>query len=70
MAISVKIVRIPGSVSELMLDDGATVNDAMSAAGTSVNSGERLEVDGREASGGTTLYDGARIVISKAAKGA
>lgn len=70
MAINVKLARIPGAVSDLMLNDGATVNDAFAAGGFTYQSGESIKVDGAEANGSTTLRDGSRIYVgTKAAKG-
>jgi uncharacterized Zn ribbon protein len=70
MTISVKIVRVPGAVTELMLDDGATVNDALAAAGISATHGEAMKVAGRDATGNEVLSNGDSIVIAKAAKSA
>ncbi len=69
MSISVKVVRVPGAVTEVELNDGATVADALAAAGTSLSSGEAVKVDATPAELTTTLSDGNRVVIAKGAKG-
>ena len=70
MPISTKIVRIPGQVVELVLEDGATVANALAAASIEVASGEAITVDGRSASPSTTLNDGARVILARSAKSA
>lgn len=67
--LNVRLARVPGSVQELALNDGATVSDALTAAGTSVQSGEVLKVNGADASLGTQLNDGDRVLLVKGAKG-
>jgi len=70
MALNVKLARIPGTVSDLVLNDGATVADAFSVAGFSYQSGESIKVDGVDGDTTTVLRDGSRIYVgTKAAKG-
>lgn len=68
--ISVKIIRIPGAVTNVTLQDGSTVADAMQVSNTQVGEGEALQVNGIDAGLHTPLNSGDRIVISKGAKGA
>ncbi|NVZ07982.1 hypothetical protein HW932_01745 [Allochromatium humboldtianum] len=70
MTMFVKIVRVPGSVSEIALNDGATVADALAAADITPSSNEELTVNGHASAQDATLSDGARIVLAKAAKSA
>lgn len=65
----VKVVRVPGAVSDLELDDGATVGDALSAAQLTVGSGETIKVNGSSATESTRLSNGDRIIVAKGAKG-
>ncbi len=70
MAVSAKVVRIPGAMTEVMLNDGATVADALAAANTSLASGEGLTVNSLPATLDTPLAQGNVVVVSKSAKGA
>lgn len=70
MAISVKVVRVPGAVVELVLEGGATVGQALAAANITPTSGESVKVNAADATSDTALSDGDRVYISKAAKGA
>lgn len=67
--LNVRFARVPGTVQELVLNDNATVGDALSQAGTSVQSGEALKVNGADATTSTMLNDGDRIMLVKGAKG-
>ena len=49
--IFVKVVRIPGAVTEVALSQGATVADAMSAAGISSSGSESIRVGAADAVG-------------------
>jgi TusA-related sulfurtransferase len=67
--INIKVVRVPGAVVEVVLDDGATVADALQHANITVDAGESLKVNTDDATLATVLVDGARVILSKAAKG-
>ena len=67
--ITAKVVQIPGAVTEVMLEDGATVSDALTAANITVQSGYAVKVDGSDVDNSTPLTDGARIIVAKSAKG-
>ncbi len=67
--ITVKVIRVPGAVSEVGLDSGSTVEHALAAADTVVGDNEKLQVNGADATDSTRLNDGDRVVISKGAKG-
>ena len=67
--LNVRFARVPGTVQELVLNDGATVSDALSQAGTSVQAGEALKVNGSDATLSTALSDGDRVLLVKGAKG-
>ena len=69
MSITVKIARVPGPVSEVMLNDGATVADALASASMQRGNNEILRVNGAEASDSTVLSDGDRVVLVVGAKG-
>lgn len=67
--INIRIARVPGTVQELALEDGATVADALRQAGMSVQTGEALKVNISDATTGQVLSDGDRIMLVKGAKG-
>lgn len=69
MSIDIKVIRIPGAVVDVVLNDGATVADALSAASTSVQSGEVVKVNGAVVSVDTELEDGDRVILAVGAKG-
>jgi UPF0288 family protein (methanogenesis marker protein 3) len=70
MSIMIKIVRVPGTVTEVGLEDGATVQDALDTADTYVAENEAITVNGVPATPSTPLTDQARVVISRGAKSA
>lgn len=67
--IFVKIVRVPGAVTEVGLTQGATVQDALDAAGIEPNSNESLKVGSTTVDRNYTLVDGDRVIHSMGAKG-
>jgi hypothetical protein len=69
--ITAKLVRIPGAVVEVVLDDGATIQDALDAAGIgSIASNEGLSMNGNKVETTALVADGARICLAKEAKSA
>lgn len=68
--ITVKLIKVPGTITEVALEDGATVADALTAGGQEVGDGQEVTVNGNSANSTTSLNDGDRIVIAKGAKGA
>lgn len=44
----VKVARTGGTVTEVMLEEGATVEDALSSAGLSTGDSERVRLNGRQ----------------------
>lgn len=67
--VEVKVVRVPGAVKDVVLETGATVNDALAAAGVSLDSNESVVVNGQATSGTAPISDGSRILVAKGAKG-
>jgi putative ubiquitin-RnfH superfamily antitoxin RatB of RatAB toxin-antitoxin module len=67
--IFVKVVRVPGAVTEVALSQGATVADALSAAGISSTGSESIRVGAADATVDTSVGDGDRVVIAQGAKG-
>jgi putative ubiquitin-RnfH superfamily antitoxin RatB of RatAB toxin-antitoxin module len=65
----VKVIRVPGAVKEVGLEDGATVADALEAAELQKGENEALKVGSKNASLSDALSDGDIITISKGAKG-
>ena len=68
--ITVKVIRVPGAVTEVGLNTGATVKDALDAAGVTIGRNESVKLNGTDTSMDTCLQEGARILVAKAAKGA
>lgn len=70
MTMFVKIVEVPGAVTEVALESGATVSDALEAGDLIVAPNQSVTVNGSPASNDTELTDGARVIVSKEAKSA
>ena len=68
--ITAKVIRVPGAVTEVGLESGATIADALTAASVDVGSGETVKLNGGDTSMDAVVSDGARILVAKAAKGA
>lgn len=68
MTITVKVAVVPGTVTEVALEDGASVADAISSANVSTD-GYSVKLNGVATNNSATLSDGDRIFISKDAKG-
>ena len=69
MSIIVKVMEIPGITREVGLEDGSTAQNALEIAGVTVGDGQKLQVDGRDATHDTVLTNEARVTVSKGAKG-
>lgn len=67
--IFVKVIRIPGAVTEVALSAGATVADALSAASIEPTGSEAIKVGSETVETSYTVADGDRVVISQGAKG-
>ena len=68
--ITVKVIRVPGAVTEVGLESGATVGQALEAASVEVGSGESIKLNGADTANDAVVSDGSRILVAKAAKGA
>ena len=68
--ITVKVIRVPGTVTEVGLESGSTVGDALSAASIEVGSGEAVSLNGSTVATDATVNDGDRLIVAKGAKGA
>lgn len=68
--ITVKVIRVPGAVTEVGLEEGATVADALSAASLTMGEGEAVKLNGSDTTMDATVSDGSRLIVAKAAKGA
>lgn len=66
--LTVRVIQLPGLVKEVALEDGATVQDAMSVAGIEQANGT-IKVDGNVATAATAVSDGSTITIAKGPKG-
>ncbi len=68
--LNIKVAQAPGTVREVVLNDGATINDALITAGLTVQSGNTLQLDGNETDDfSQVLSNGQNIVIAVGAKG-
>ena len=70
MSITVRVIRVPGTMKEFGLPDGATLQDALTEMGTTIESTETVKVNGADVDMTAVLPDNAAIVIAKGAKGA
>ena len=70
MAVNVRVVRVPGAVKEVCLDDGATVGDALSQAGIDLGAGEAVTMNGNLVESTRIVHEGDRVIVAKGAKGA
>ena len=66
--INVKVAVMPGALKEYVLEDGASVGQALAVAGESTD-GFTVTVNGAAATSETVLSDGSNVILSKAAKG-
>lgn len=66
---NIKVARVPGTVKEVTLQDGATVNDALAAANEALQSGEAIRLNGIETTGTASVKEGDRVVLVRGAKG-
>jgi len=70
MTIEVKVVRVPGAVTSVALNDGSNVGEALQAAGIDLTPGETVSMNGTTVQSGQTVSNGDRIIVAKGAKGA
>ena len=68
--ITVKVIRVPGAVTEVGLESGASVSDALTAADVSIGNGETVKLNGADTTMDSPVSEGSRILVAKAAKGA
>lgn len=69
MTLEVKVMEVPGRIISVALQEGATVQDALTAAEMTLASGRVLKVSGMNATLDTELQDGDNITMSANAKG-
>jgi sulfur carrier protein ThiS len=67
--IHIKVGKIPGSITEVVLEDDATVADALTAASLSAD-GYTIKLNGETASTSTTVEDEDEVILTKSIKGA
>lgn len=68
--LTVKVVRMPGQVVEVVLEGRATIANALDAANMSLENGEKITLNGNAATLETAVCDGARVILSRDAKSA
>ncbi len=67
--ITVKVAQLNGVSKEVTLSPGASVSDAVSAAGMEIGS-KHVTVNGSDASASSTVSDGQLVMLATGAKGA
>ena len=67
--IEVKVVKVPSVVKTVALDDGATVEEALSTANVDIPDNHQVTVNGEKVDVDTTLNNCDKIIITKSAKG-
>ena len=67
--ITVKVIRVPGAVTEVALNAGATIADALAAANMSTSATESIKLGAAPADVSTVVSNGDRVVVSQGAKG-
>lgn len=68
--LTVKVGKVPGRLTEVLLEEGATVNDALEVAGIEETSGYEIRVGTEKATVDTELKDGDVVALVKNIKGA
>ena len=66
--ITVKVAQMPGALREFVLEDGATVSEALDTADMSAD-GFTVSVNGATSGEDRVLADGDNVILTKAAKG-
>lgn len=66
---TVRVGKLPGVLTEVALETGATVKDAVEFAGVDPT-GFQVNVNGEAATDDTTVADGSTILLVKKIKGA
>jgi hypothetical protein len=67
--ITVKVLRVPGSVREIALNGERTVGAALREAGIKVDSGFTVQIGSKTVDSDTTVKAGQTIVVAKNIKG-
>jgi sulfur carrier protein ThiS len=67
--VHVKVGKIPGSITEVVLEDGAVVADALEAASLSAD-GYTIKLNGETAATSVEVEDGDEVILTKSIKGA
>jgi len=65
MAIEVKVGKVPGRITTVVVEDGSTVAAALSAAEITVTDGETLTMNGNTVSRDSRLTGGTILVTRK-----
>jgi len=65
----IKVIRVPGRTSTVEVSEGASVAEALNAAGINLQSGEACKVNGAQSDLNATLSEGDKVIVAKGAKG-
>lgn len=67
-AVTVRVGKLPGTLSDVALEGGATVADALREAGLSAE-GHQIRVNGTNADASRTLAEGDTVLLTRQIKG-
>lgn len=65
----VKVGKMPGTVQEVALENGAKVKDAIAAAGITLGASDEIRMGGTVVNGDATVREGAVILLTAKIKG-
>jgi len=69
MAIEVKVGKVPGRITTVVLDEGTTVAEALRQADIALTDGETLSVNGSPAGVDGVLRSNATVLVTRKIKG-
>jgi len=67
--IEVKVGRVGAEIKEVSLEEGATVEEALVAAGLSAKTSETVRINGEDADFDDEVEDGDRVMLVKDIRG-
>lgn len=70
MTAFVKLTRMPGTITEIAVEDGSSIATVLSVGNMEVAGNEAISLNGQPATTSDTVNDGDRIVIAKGSKNA
>lgn len=67
--LTVRVGKMPGLISSVVLEGGATVADALAQANITVENGQEIRMDNNTVSLDTEVTNNALIIVTKMIKG-